>query len=292
MRSRAVVVFALTLVLTGCAASGADVPPPAVASAEPSPASGARTTGADAPADEWRDSDGDGLPDVKEAEVGTDPQSADTDGDGLDDLFELIQSLTDPLLPATYDGVPDTEVDLDSDGLALMEELTLGTDPLTGDTDGDGIDDGEEVAAGTDPLDVDSPGPLMIDGAVVVHDGADAEVTVLADGSDEVLEGLNVFLSDDGRWAETPARLGPVVTAMGATESVTLRLRYPESVAGGLAADGLVLAVEDSMSGALDFLMLEHDAGAGVFEVEHRLDPETATDLVLLDLEEYRALFE
>jgi hypothetical protein len=65
------------------------------------------------------DTDGDGLPDVDEEALGTDPTSADTDGDGLTDL---------------------EEVDLH------------GTDPTAADSDGDGIDDGVEVAEGSDPL--------------------------------------------------------------------------------------------------------------------------------------------
>ena len=39
--------------------------------------------------EEWDDSDGDGIPDVVEEELGTDPNESDTDGNGLDDLKEL-----------------------------------------------------------------------------------------------------------------------------------------------------------------------------------------------------------
>ena len=63
------------------------------------------------------DADGDGVTDVDEATVGTDPASADTDGDGL------------------------------ADG----DELTRGSDPLTVDTDGDGYTDYDEVQTGHDP---------------------------------------------------------------------------------------------------------------------------------------------
>lgn len=65
------------------------------------------------------DSDGDGLTDREEAELGTDPLVADTDKDGL------------------------------TDG----EEVALGTNPLVADTDGDSYLDGWEVREGTDPLD-------------------------------------------------------------------------------------------------------------------------------------------
>lgn len=287
MRVRLMIGAGLVLVLCGCAA--ADV------SSSPDD-SGSPVSETPDPGLAWedlKDSDGDGLPDAKEFEVGTDPESPDTDGDGLDDLYELIQSITDPLSPTTYDGVHDSEVDLDKDGLSLTEEAVLGTDMLERDTDADGIDDGDEVAAGTDPLDKDSPGPLMIDGAVVVHDGGDTEATVTARGSDEVIERLNVVVSDDdGAWAESPARIGPTVSALMTTEPVELQVRYPESVAGGLTADGLVVAIEDFMSFTLDFVDVEHDASAGVFIVEHTLEPETSAEFILLDLEAHRALFE
>lgn len=65
------------------------------------------------------DSDGDGLTNEQELQLGTNPNLADTDGDGL----------------------------LDGD------ELRLGTNPLSPDTDGDGIIDGFDL----DPLDPTNP---------------------------------------------------------------------------------------------------------------------------------------
>jgi len=69
------------------------------------------------------DSDLDGLSDVREAEIGTDPDLADTDGDGLLDGEEVDE---------------------------------FGTDPFTFDSDGDTFPDPLEIEAGTDPLDADS----------------------------------------------------------------------------------------------------------------------------------------
>ena len=78
---------------------------------------GGTTPGTDIPKDV--DTDGDGLTDKKEKEMGTDPSKKDTDGDGLTD----------------------------------KEEADLGTDPLKKDTDGDGYTDGQEVKAGSNPKD-------------------------------------------------------------------------------------------------------------------------------------------
>ena len=72
--------------------------------------------------DNREDSDGDGLSDAKEAELGTDPQDPDSDDDGIND----------------------------------GDEVALGTDPNNADSDGDGTSDGAEVAAGSDPNDANS----------------------------------------------------------------------------------------------------------------------------------------
>jgi len=68
------------------------------------------------------DSDGDGLSDAEEADLGTDPDLVDSDGDGIEDGDEVDQGLN----------------------------------PLDTDSDGDGIDDGEELDIGTDPSDATS----------------------------------------------------------------------------------------------------------------------------------------
>lgn len=72
--------------------------------------------------DNREDSDGDGLSDAKEAELGTDPQDADSDDDGIND----------------------------------GDEVALGTDPNNADSDGDGVSDGAEITAGSDPNDASS----------------------------------------------------------------------------------------------------------------------------------------
>jgi hypothetical protein len=65
------------------------------------------------------DTDGDGLPDDEEAQLGTDPASTDSDGDGLPD----------------------------------GEEIDLGSDPLDFDTDDDGFGDGYEESRGGSAVD-------------------------------------------------------------------------------------------------------------------------------------------
>jgi hypothetical protein len=110
-----------------------------------------------------RDADGDGLADVREAALHTDPQRADTDGDGLADGVE-VQFNLNPLNPA------DAVTDLDGDGLSNAAEIARGTQLRWSDSDNDGVADGQEVASGTDPLRGDTDGGGRTDGQELNRD--------------------------------------------------------------------------------------------------------------------------
>ena len=78
------------------------------------------------------DRDDDGLCDLREGEIGTDPEDPDSDGDGLGDAIEDAGP-TDPL-----------DADTDDDGVADGAEVAGGLDPTDPDGDGDGLSDGLE----------------------------------------------------------------------------------------------------------------------------------------------------
>lgn len=139
------------------------------------------------PPDDNPDWDGDGLSNLAEEVLGTDPRSADTDSDSIRDDIEIGSEFApfdtdgdgflDALdLDSDGDAIPDRweagsggtnprdtdsddipdfrDLDSDSDGLLDREEVTVTmTDPYRIDTDGGSISDGEEVARGTDPND-------------------------------------------------------------------------------------------------------------------------------------------
>lgn len=71
------------------------------------------------------DPDHDGLTNVEEAALGTDPNKPDTDGDGLQDGWEVRFSLN-PLMAA---GVHGANGDIDDDGHTNSQEQLAGTDP-------------------------------------------------------------------------------------------------------------------------------------------------------------------
>ncbi|HCC01324.1 MAG TPA: hypothetical protein DEP60_01345 [Ruminococcaceae bacterium] len=81
-----------------------------------------------------RDEDDDGLTNLEEYKLGTNPYLKDTDFDGLSDKEEVQIYKTNP-----------TKYDTDGDGLNDYMEVKNGFNPFKSDTDGNGITDGEET---------------------------------------------------------------------------------------------------------------------------------------------------
>jgi len=143
------------------------------------------------------DSDGDGLDDLREAALGTDPQRADTDGDGLPDGAEVFDApiesgvSTDPRSPdSDGDGIRDDvdenprHRDADGDGLVDGEELygseTNGIVFGANDSDSDGLSDAVEVyLTNSNPLLADTDGDLVNDNIEFA-----AEISLLRRDSD------------------------------------------------------------------------------------------------------------
>jgi hypothetical protein len=114
------------------------------------------------------DTDGDGLSDDEEKQLGTNPFLIDTDGDGFNDLLEvrLSSSGFDPLDPSDADcTLPLDRQDTDGDGLLDCEERFVGTSKTLMDSDGDGIPDLVELRFNTNPSADDSLDDLDFDGA-------------------------------------------------------------------------------------------------------------------------------
>jgi hypothetical protein len=133
------------------------------------------------------DSDGDGVADRDEADLGLDPRLGDTDGDGLQDGIELRMGLSPQ--PGNVDIINGCNVSLDEDGdrLNTCEERVLGTDPCMGDTDADGLPDLVEALARTNPLvpedllDTDRDGVPNIDEVLARGDPLSADIAFQAE---------------------------------------------------------------------------------------------------------------
>lgn len=127
------------------------------------------------------DTDGDGIPDDWETNNGLDfnnPADAiqDADGDGVSNLNEYLV------------GTNPRDADSDNDGLSDSQELLLGTDSDNFDTDGDGISDGLEVKNGTDPLDPENSKSNDLDGDGMLDSWETANGFNPADPTDAYLD--------------------------------------------------------------------------------------------------------
>ena len=147
------------------------------------------------PDDDVGDSDGDGLLDHSEEELGTDPEDDDTDDDGIKDGEEVTTYFTNPL-----------KEDTDSDGLTDFEEIFMANfgcswiSPVTEiacDYNEDGVRDENDS---TDPNKADTDGGGTIDGWEVNLDSTNPlnniEDDILADERDSDNDGLTDLMED------------------------------------------------------------------------------------------------
>lgn len=108
------------------------------------------------------DPDNDGLTNIMEFALGTDPWDEDSDDDGLPDGWESRYGFN-PL-----DG-SDAVIDSDGDGVANLIEYQRGCDPWDADTDDDGFTDGQEIASCSSPIDPFCQ-PMIDDGLGIKQD--------------------------------------------------------------------------------------------------------------------------
>jgi len=238
------------------------------------------------------DTDGDGLNDKREYEIGTNPRSKDTDNDGLDDIAEFTAYKT---IPQFYD----TDGDLLGDG----EEINMyTTNPLNWDSDNDHLSDGIEAKGydvdGDNKIDVDFPAyganPLVKDIFVEIDRmppgktlGSYAKgklVEVFAEhgivlhldqgelgGGSETRERVNIIYDNkDGPWNDlydfsreyfTASRVGVFYWCLITTSE--LRLRSGEEVGGLNFGDRFTVAGTWTWDGGLGSAFM-HELGHGL----------------------------
>lgn len=132
------------------------------------------------------DIDDDGLTNIEETVIGTDPVNPDTDGDGVVDGKEVANDI-DP-----------TIIDTDGDGLGDGIEEVLGTDPNTTDTDGDSIPDDQDISpiqeSVSDSIDSDSDDDGLLDG---IEDGLGTNPIKKDSDDDGIEDPLDAVFNND-----------------------------------------------------------------------------------------------
>ena len=107
--------------------------------------------------DAYLDGDNDGILNLNEKVLGSDPCDNDTDNDGMTDGFEANHACLYPL-------VGDSTGDPDGEGLKNLAEFNALSNPCVPDTDGDGLSDYDEVVVyHSNPLLPNSDGDAFSD---------------------------------------------------------------------------------------------------------------------------------
>lgn len=169
--------------------------------------------------DDENDFDMDGLKNIEEMTLGTNPVNNDTDGDGLLDSEELAIYKTNPL-----------EQDTDFDGINDYDEVILGINPLSNDSDGDGVLDMDEEIEQEVSFN-------NIAEALFVDNNAVPSIKVLAKGNINktfiMREGDSILLGD------SRAVIGkPVEVVQYGAESATLQFKIRDGLKSTITVHG------------------------------------------------------
>ena len=102
------------------------------------------------------DTDGDGLTDALETQLGLDPMAADSDGDGIEDGLDIFSD--DELCDVDTDVDTDTDSGSDSGDtdVVVVDPMDDAVDTSTLDTGGDGFTDDRELELGLNPNNADT----------------------------------------------------------------------------------------------------------------------------------------
>ncbi len=175
------------------------------------------------------DTDGDGLTDYQEyCLTNTDPNKVSTGDDGVKDADrdedqDGLSNITEIRL-----GTNPLKADTDNDGLTDKEEQELGTDPLKADTDGDHASDGWEKTHGYDPI---TPDDSFTVTATESADSVTASVSL--EGGASQASNLKVGRSDNMLLDEgIPGYIGPAFNfeTEGDIDSATISFEFDEAL--------------------------------------------------------------
>jgi len=127
----------------------------------------------------------------------------------------------------------DVEIDLDDDGLTLLEEYTYLTNPLVADTDGDGYDDGKEVRDGFSPI-----GPGRLDANENgLPDDWEKKYSLIGEDASGAADTDADGLSNEGEYLYGTDPLSTDTDADGFTDGREVRGGYDPGNAGDIRAN-------------------------------------------------------
>ena len=250
------------------------------------------------------DSDNDGLDDMREMMLGTNPNDPDTDNDGLLDGYEVTHGFN-PLVPGeqlldgdndgldnlaeqaarTNPAVADTDMDLLNDGLEINTHMT---DPLRADTDMDGLNDGAEILTHTTSATIaDTDGGGRTDGQEVLND-----MTNPLDPSDDLnLVPLTARINDGNNFLWDIQGTGSIINGSSDAYDGGLRLfidtqQFPSFTMAVAEDAGRELSIGPAMMGNLSvsrkIFIPQTDAFARFLEILDNTTTATVTVTVRL----------
>ena len=238
-----------------------------------------------------QDSDGDGLDDVTEIDLGTDVNVADSDGDGLEDgleyyfsqaysgrvvFYKNIQMISadlftlDPLDPS------DGNADTDGDGLDNAFELLNGLDLLNAedalyDADGDGLNNLAEFQLGTAVNNIDSDGDGLSDSFELGIGTSPLSIDTDDDGFSDEFE-LNFHLAYNSKvvFYKNYQMVSAEILTLNPLDSSDFNL----DMDGDGISDGDEILVGLNPTDAADALLdMDGDGIPNGWEIEQGLDP-------------------
>lgn len=193
------------------------------------------------------DTDQDGLTDYQEiAILGTDPLNKDSNGDGITDDQEDADN--DGVINVREFELGTNPIcsDSDYDGLSDLKEIELGTNPLSEDTDKDTLSDGYEVDHGMNPLVFDDVSQTVTKNFTKEELGVeDASIgfSMEINAPQTALQTLEVVTAEDIMLnASIPGYIGEAfeITMDGSFESAAVTMTFDESL---LSEEGFYPAI-------------------------------------------------